>query len=830
MEMLWQLMLLIRISGEVVDEGKGAVSGAEVRLRTAQGSDLAVGRTDAEGRFSFESPGKAEYLIRVEAQGFGAVERRAEEKMLIRLEVAGMRSAVTVRSAARGLLDEVVEVRDREEMRKRPLPTLGHALAESAGVMLQQTGTSQVSPFLRGLTGYQVLNVVDGVRFNNATFRSGPNQYLAFVDPSQAQRVEATLGPAGTQYGSDALGGTIQVVTREARGPGWHGEWNLGSATADLSAVSDGQVSWAGDKWWWLGGISGRKHNDLRAGGGRDSRSMFRRFLGIDEARGRLQDTGFTQYGLHAKVGARLTATQLFSAWYQRSEQGQARNYKDLEGGLGRLRSDLSPQVLDFGYARYEKLAWGWVDSLAGTVSWNRQLDGTVRQGLRLTDAVVTDRNEVRVWGAAVAATSHAGQRQAFAYGGEWYQERIGSERFDPRPARPLYPNGSRYRTGGFFGQDRVELVPHRLRATIGGRWTQIRYGGRDYGDFTYSANLRWQVAAGWAMHGSVGRGFRAPNVNDLGGIGLNDLGYEIPAAEAAQAGALLGSNASEGATSLGRPLTELKAERLFNYEWGMQAQIQRTEIRAQLFDAELRDPIVRRTVLFPAGAVPATLAGLPMTVIAPTPGQRSQGVVTVATQFDPRAVKAFVNDGASRYYGVETVVRTRWGSGWTVEGNYSYLVGRDLNPNRNIRRLPPQQGWVGLTRARSRYWWRASAVFAGAQRRLSGGDVDDERIGGARSRNDIAAFVAGARYGGRETVRQIQDRVLPGVADGVRVAMYGSTAGWVTGNVQAGWTVTDQWSLVGGVFNVFDRNYRVHGSGVDAPGVNAFVGVRWAF
>jgi outer membrane receptor protein involved in Fe transport len=688
------------------------------------------------------------------------------------------------------------------------------------------------------------------VRFNNSTFRSGPNQYLAFVEPSQADRIEAVLGPTSAQYGSDSLGGTLQVFTPWIR-DGERGEWNVHAASADLSAATDAKVTLGGPRVSLLAGVSGRKHNDLRAGGGADSRHALRRFLGLtpEQIRGvtgsRQQDTAFTQYGLHAKALARLGARQWLSGWYQHARQDGVRNSKDLWGGLGRLQSALAPQGLDFGYLRWERLSLGVLDSVNATFSVNSQRDGTVRQGLRLADALIVDANRVDAYGWSGQAASRWTSRHQLVFGGEYYLERIAAERVQAgRAVRPLYPDDSRYGTGGVFVQDRAQVGPVRLQGGL--RFTRAGYRTSDdarfgiassrqaFSDMTFNASALWQIAPWLGWQTTVGRGFRAPNANDLGAVGLNDLGYEVPASLAVPAGALLGASAGEGATSLGRAVAGLQPERLFNYETGLRVTARRFEWRTQLFLADLYDPIVRRTLLFNAASVPREVAGLAVTPIAPTAAQRAQGVVTVASAIDPRALKAFVNDGRARYYGIESNSRLQLTARWQLETAYAFLVGRDLLPNRNIRRLPPQQGLVRLRYTRSRWWMAAWSEANGAQRRLSGGDIDDERIGASRSRADIEAFWNGARLGGvsptGETLAQVQNRVLPGVASGGRVPMYASTGGWATLNVAWGFSLTDRVSVTAGLANALDRNYRVHGSGIDAPGTNASVSLRYRF
>jgi outer membrane receptor protein involved in Fe transport len=895
------------IRGKVTDETWGTVAGAELVLHTTQGAPVQETRSASDGTFAFRAVPSGSYWLKVTAEHFEGQRLQLDlngeliPALEILLGLAKFGSEITV-TAERGMVADVQRtapiVTVRDEFRRQPLPTIGNALTGAVGVMIQQSTYGQVSPFLRGLTGYQVLNVIDGVRFNNSTFRSGPNQYLAFADPSQVERVEAVLGPSSSQFGSDSMGGTIQLLTPAAQFSDVlrfrpTGTVSLLASGADRSGGGDTGVFLRSARTFLSVGGSWRGLDDLRAGGGKDSHHVLRRLFGLTDEQirsingGRQADTGFSQSGYYAKLALRPDKDQNLTVWYQASEMDNVRGYKDLWGGLGRVRSNFAPQRLKFSYMRYETLRVRGLDTLTGTFSVNAQTDGSIRQGLKLTDAITQDDVRVGALGYSVQATTHLTQRHDVAIGGEIYNESIDARRVVMQPQtgaaeqkRALYPDGSQYRTSGLFAQDVLTIVPEKLRAVLGARFTHVRAetfanrnrsdAGRDLGvvdsderfkDWTYNVGLTWRAAEALNVQFLTGRGFRAPNLNDLGALGLNDLGYEVPASAALANGGLIGASDGEGVLSTGRPVSSLTAERLFNTELGASLRWRRLHSRVHIFDAELKDPIVRRTLVFPLEGLPLSLAGVPVVPMPPNDAQLAQGVASVTTALDPRAVKAFVNEGQTRYYGLDASFNYRLATRWSVDGNYSYLVGHDLNPTRPVRRLPPQQAFLT-----ARYqpggrlaWIEVGAHVSGAQHELSGGDITDERIGAARRRSDITDFFLGSLVSpyilpgadGRagtgddvfgptnETVAQIRDRVLPlgarieGVTvvnDGSRVPLYTSTPSFVSINLGGGLIVSKNVRLDVALVNLLDRNYRIHGSGVDAPGAGVYVRLNVRF
>jgi outer membrane receptor protein involved in Fe transport len=167
------------------------------------------------------------------------------EKVVVTAKRRGESGFMSERSVSAVESDALAELTPR---------TVPEALQETPGVFVQQTNHGGGSPILRGMIGPQVLMMVDGVRLNNSVYRTGPLQYLNLLDPLSIDRIEILRGPGSVLYGSDAMGGVIQVFSAR------YASANSGLAT---HARLDGRWSGMGV----LGGFSYKNFQNLVAGG-----------------------------------------------------------------------------------------------------------------------------------------------------------------------------------------------------------------------------------------------------------------------------------------------------------------------------------------------------------------------------------------------------------------------------------------------------------------------------------------------------------------------------------------------------------------------------------
>ena len=103
----------------------------------------------------------------------------------------------------------VIDVLGPEQLQTTAYQTSADILLESGNVMVQKSQGGGGSPILRGFEANKILLVVDGVRMNNAIYRSGHLQNSITIDNSILDRVEILFGPSSVIYGSDALGGVL---------------------------------------------------------------------------------------------------------------------------------------------------------------------------------------------------------------------------------------------------------------------------------------------------------------------------------------------------------------------------------------------------------------------------------------------------------------------------------------------------------------------------------------------------------------------------------------------------------------------------------------------
>ena len=872
-----------QISGSVKDKTGGAIVGATVTVLSPQRAVVATTKTDQSGKFKVEGLADGQYLVTVQYPGLAERQSAATVSpktpavaLDVMLDVAGLGENVTVTANPGGLGDlsrvtQPINQISAEQVLLRARTVVAQVVEGETGVNLQQTSPGMAGIFVRGLTGNKVNIFVDGVRYSNGAQRGGVNTFLDLIDPSALTGVEILRGTSSAQYGSDALGGSVQFLTQvptlsTGAGSAYSGSFVVGGeAGGHPGGFGTGVIGYAGSKFGIRGSFSGRKTGDYNPGGENDSHAAITRFLGkpsIDFYGDTMADTGFHQMAAQVRANVMLSNNLVFVANYISTRQDGANRWDQILGGDGNLISELNDLQLDLAYGRIEALSAGWFDHASFTYSFNTQREERVNQGGQgsATALIGHEPERTTVNGLQFSANKALNARTSLLIGGDSYFEKLTSDAFDVNPVtgvvtdrRPRVPDQATYNQGGLFAQITWEAVPDKVSVVGATRYGYNAYeakasdapllpnGNPMWPDDsltthsgTYRVGAAFRATSDLTFTAAIATGYRAPHMTDLGTLGLTGSGFEVAAPDVAGLNGFVGTTADANAVSTGMAVAQVEPETSVNYDFGLRYRHSRVKAEFNYFVNDIDGNIQKQSLILPQGAIGTSLGGTPIT------GQNANGVVFVQASPNPVLVRA--NFDEARIWGIEWLGEFTLNKSMTVGTTYTYMEARDLNTD-----LPPNiEGgtpapfgtvWLRFLKDGAPWWVEPYFMFAQSQDNLSTLDLGDRRTGANRTRGQIQNFFRnGARNRGwvdagpdgiannaddrliatGETLAQVQDRVL-----GVGVSgapMFRSVESYSLFGIRFGFT-QGRHSVLIDASNLGDENYRGISWGMDGPG-----------
>jgi outer membrane receptor protein involved in Fe transport len=644
-----------------------------------------------------------------------------------------------------------------EEIAARNPQVMAEAFRYEPGAFFQQSGPGQGVVIVRGLKGSEVLHLVDGFRLNNAFFRNSPSQYIALVDPQNIGQLELLRGPYATVYGSDAMGGVVQLLTPEQNFEGDSWTWRGGArAHYDSADLARSGRSWiaGGDR--RLSISAGLSHGEFGrrklAGPGQSPDGM-----GGFTLAERVNDTDYRSRGYDLKTLWSPAPHHELMVSAQHFEIPELdRYFQTVPGYSTGVPARAIAQFMNdrtFYHARYR-----YRGTLGYIVNPEIHLGHQVMHDDRLDRRQDNSRDEFTFNRSALTGLTAQAQttlaRHRLRYGLELYRDRVNSSAYRESPpgsgnlSRPNgtsffspFPDGSRADDLGIYLLDTWNLTD-ALSLEGGLRWTRrettIAQGDRAFGaqlkddDFTGNAGLHYALSAQWAWTANLGRGFRSPNLFDL---------------------ALVGQRANNRVVIAN---LDLRTESVTTFDTGLKFQGGRFNGSFSLFYSDYDDRIVTVNSAFAEG-----------TSECPDDGDAATS-----------GCAQNQNVARSRYYGFEGDLRTALTPALNLRAvlNYTWGDQDDGGTRRPANRVPPLNGQAGLEyRAATGWSLEPYLFFAGRQDRLDANDLADSRIDP------------------------------------------NGTPGYAVLNLRARWPLSPALSLQIDGNNLLDQRYREHGSGIDS-------------
>jgi outer membrane receptor protein involved in Fe transport len=562
-------------------------------------------------------------------------------------------------------------------------------LTEMPGVDVNGVGANQSRPVIRGFRGQRILLLEDGIRMNNSRRQQNFGEIPALVDVSGVDRVEVVRGPASVLYGSDAIGGVINIITKapayDPERSAIHG--SLGYRFSSADKQNKGMTSINGNVGKLGIMLSGtyRDAGDYTAPAGTFGKIRLNNDITVS-------DSGVKDGSINLLLNYALSEQNQVSfkyEYYQADDAGFGFIEPELYApDLARIQIRYPWQKVNKYTLKYENRQLGFV--LADYLSFTGYHTSNERQ---LTMDVFVSFNIPRIPQAGMSSQSDNNtdvdtlgfrfelnkgiRNHVFTYGVDFFRDSTGNTDttvtqvlgFGPPQTSidttPLVPN-ARYQSIGAFIQDDISLFK-RTSIILGVRYQNVNARTRETpgleGEPLHNSTDQTLVGAANLIYGltdhlrlvfSVGRGFRSPNLIERFYNGLTPEGSGFQARN-----------------------TGLKAETSLNFDIGFKYRRENVYLESSYFNNVVRDGI---------------------------------RLALVGIREDKVLIYQDVNVDKLRMQGIETLGKLYLNFGLSLGANYTYIKSKDLGSsetpyvdtysskfNLNVRYDHPGKGfWIG--------------------------------------------------------------------------------------------------------------------------------------
>jgi hemoglobin/transferrin/lactoferrin receptor protein len=697
---------------------------------------------------------------------------------------------------------EYVEVNQAREIKRKSPQTSADLLATIPGIKVQKSQFGGGSPVLRGMEANRILLVVDGVRMNNAIYRSGHLQSSITVSPSILDRTEVVFGPSSVIYGSDALGGVIHYFTKTPKvNKEKMVDYNLMSrySTVNDEVTNQGSFQASFKKWASLTSFSYSQFGDLKMGKNRnhgfeDWGKVFEYSNNTDDfynsntiinSDSNIQrNTGFNQSDFLQKFYFELSKETNLTVNFQHSISSNIPRFDRLsEYSNGELK------FAEWYYGPQKRLLLStqlninpnkkWLNKGVITASYQNLKESRVQRKFNSLDRLY--RNEaVDVYnlnGDFSAQLSKESNRN-LSYGFEASHNKVNSNSFGKTLSvsgnqilgftndfivQSRYPDGgSSYTSGALYSNYRQDLnekatLNSGVRYTytnLQARWIDETYIALPNNDITLenssltaTLGYAFRPNENWQLNTVVSSGFRSPNIDDVGKI-----------------------REKNGIVSV--PNINLKPEYVYNAEIGVLKYLndKKFNFGLNVYYTLLNNYIARESFSINGGS----------TIL-----------------YDDEIVATFANLNNKNAYIVGSTFsfKGRFQNYWSTNGSVTYTKGKSYDLGLPLSSIPPVFGNLELIFAKNKYELALNYRFNGTKK------IEDYNL-----------------VEGIDNEEQTPYDSLTGQHVG--------TPNWNTFSFYSKYKISETIDFQFRVDNIFDQHYKEFASAISTPGRNFSVSV----